>query len=98
MNSCSLGWGRLITVATAACLLLSLGAACAQSLASAQPASSETWRFDNTASLGGHPTKVLGAPKVIDTAIGKAIAFNGVDDALFVAVHPLAALPPGPGR
>jgi Concanavalin A-like lectin/glucanases superfamily len=48
------------------------------------------WRFDNTASLGGHTTKVLGHPKVIETPMGKAIAFNGVDDALFVDVHPLA--------
>ena len=49
-----------------------------------------TWRFDDTASLGGHATKVLGHPKVIATPMGKAIAFNGVDDALFVGVHPLA--------
>jgi hypothetical protein len=49
-----------------------------------------TWRFDNTASLGGHATKVLGHPQVIETPMGKAIAFNGVDDALFVNVHPLA--------
>jgi Concanavalin A-like lectin/glucanases superfamily len=49
-----------------------------------------TWRFENTAKLGGHATKVVGHPKVIATPIGKAIAFNGVDDALFVDVHPLA--------
>jgi hypothetical protein len=90
MNSASLSRGRQTTVATAACLLLSLGVACAQPPVSAQPAPPETWRFDQTASLGGHPTKVLGAPRVIDTEIGKAVAFNGVDDALFVAVHPLA--------
>jgi hypothetical protein len=50
----------------------------------------EVWRFDNLSSLGGHPTKVLGHPEVIDTAMGKAVKFNGVDDALFVDVHPLA--------
>jgi hypothetical protein len=66
----------------AACLAFALGAA----HASAQ----ETWRFDQIASLGGHPTKVLGMPRIIDTPIGKAVAFNGVDDALFVDVHPLA--------
>src|SRR5258708_40358305 len=49
-----------------------------------------TWRFDDTASLGGHATKVLGHPQVIEMPMGKAIAFNGVDDALFVNVHPLA--------
>ena len=48
------------------------------------------WRFDQTASLGGNATKVLGHPHVIATPMGKAVAFNGVDDALFVAVHPLA--------
>jgi hypothetical protein len=50
----------------------------------------EVWRFDQTAKLGDHPTKVLGNPKVIDSAIGKAVAFDGVADALFVDVHPLA--------
>jgi hypothetical protein len=65
--------------------VLALGALCAL------PAvAQEIWRFDQTASLGGHPAKVLGAPKVVDTEIGKAVAFNGVDDALFVGVHPLA--------
>jgi hypothetical protein len=92
MNLDRLNRGRgLTTVATgAACLFLCLGAARAQPSASAQSALPETWRFDSTAALGGYPTKILGAPKVIDTEIGKAIVFNGVDDALFVAVHPLA--------
>ncbi len=49
-----------------------------------------TWRFEDTASLGGHAMKVFGHPRVIETSMGKAIAFNGVDDALFVGVHPLA--------
>jgi hypothetical protein len=49
-----------------------------------------TWRFDDTALLGGHVTKVLGRPQVIETAMGKAIAFNGADDALVSDVHPLA--------
>jgi Concanavalin A-like lectin/glucanases superfamily len=49
-----------------------------------------TWRFDSIASLGGHATKVLGHPQVLETPMGKATAFNGVDDALFVDVHPLA--------
>jgi hypothetical protein len=73
--------GRLRAAATA-CLAFALCAAAA-------PAQ-EIWRFDQTASLGGHPTKVLGHPPVVDTAMGNAVAFNGVDDALFVGVHPLA--------
>jgi hypothetical protein len=74
--------GRLRIVG-AACLVLALGAAL-------PAAAQEIWRFDQTASLGGHATKVLGHPQVIDTPIGKAVAFNGVEDALFVDVHPLA--------
>src|SRR5215470_4847749 len=48
------------------------------------------WTFDRLDRIGGHPTEVLGHPRVIDTPLGKAIAFNGVDDAIFVGVHPLA--------
>jgi hypothetical protein len=57
---------------------------------SQEPTKQVTWRFDNTAALGGHATKVLGHPQVIETPMGKAIEFNGVDDGLFVDVHPLA--------
>src|SRR5882757_7571813 len=49
-----------------------------------------TWRFDDTGMLGGHVTKILGHPRVIETPTGKAVTFNGVDEALFVNVHPLA--------
>ena len=50
----------------------------------------EVWRFNQTASLGVHPVKALGHPQVVETELGKAVAFNGVDDALMVDVHPLA--------
>jgi len=50
----------------------------------------ETWKFDNLQSIGGHTVKVMGNPKVIDTPKGKAIEFDGVDDAIFLEVHPLA--------
>jgi hypothetical protein len=58
-------------------------------LAAATP-DSETWTFDRTDRLGAYPATVLGAPHVIDTPVGKAVAFNGVDDALLLDVHPLA--------
>ena len=51
---------------------------------------STTWTFDNIRRIGGHATEVLGDPKVIDTKIGKAILFDGKDDAIFVPNHPLA--------
>ena len=50
----------------------------------------EVWTFDRLDQLGGHRTKVLGHPRVIDTNIGKAVEFNGVDDGLLIDVHPLA--------
>jgi hypothetical protein len=46
--------------------------------------------FKQTSAVGGHAAQVLGHPQVIETPFGKAIQFNGIDDALFVAVHPLA--------
>lgn len=54
------------------------------------PPASETWTFDRLDQIGGHKTTVLGNPNVIDTPVGKAVEFDGVDDALFVDVHPLA--------
>ena len=68
----------------AACVLL--GVVCALPAVAQQ----EVWRFDQTSEMNGHDIKVLGHPQVVDTAIGKAVAFNGVDDALFFSVHPLA--------
>lgn len=50
----------------------------------------EVWTFDRLDRIGGHPTTILGSPRVIDAPVGKAIEFDGVDDALFVEVHPLA--------
>ena len=50
----------------------------------------EVWTFDRTDRIGGHATTVLGHPKVIGSPLGKAVQFNGMDDALFVDVHPLA--------
>ena len=48
------------------------------------------WTFDRLDKLGAHATKVFGSPRVIDSTEGKAVEFDGVDDALFVNVHPLA--------
>jgi hypothetical protein len=50
----------------------------------------EVWTFDRLDRIGGHPTTMLGSPRVVETAIGKATEFDGIDDALFVEVHPLA--------
>ena len=50
----------------------------------------ELWTFDRLEDIAGYPTKVEGHPRVIDSPVGKAVEFNGVDDALFIEDHPLA--------
>lgn len=50
----------------------------------------EVWTFDRLNKIGGIATTVLGHPKIIKTPLGKAVQFNGVDDALFIDEHPLA--------
>ncbi len=59
-------------------------------LAAQSARSQQTWQFDRTDRIGGYPATVLGHPRVIDTPVGKAIEFNGVDDGLILNVHPLA--------
>ena len=49
-----------------------------------------TWRFDNLQRIGGIPVRVEGRPLLISTAAGTAVQFDGLDDALFMPVHPLA--------
>ena len=49
-----------------------------------------TWTFDRLENIGGHRTTVLGEPRVIDSPVGKAVEFDGKDDALFIDNHPLA--------
>ena len=48
------------------------------------------WRFDNINFIGGHAAHVFGHPYLIDSPNGKAVQFNGIDDALFIDEHPLA--------
>ncbi len=50
----------------------------------------EVWTFDRIDRVGGRPTTVEGNPRLIDSPVGKAVEFDGVDDALFMDVHPLA--------
>jgi len=51
---------------------------------------SETWIFDSLSKIGGHAATAMGHPRVIDSPVGKAVEFNGVDDGLEIDVHPLA--------
>jgi len=49
-----------------------------------------TWTFDRLDAIGGLPVKVSGNPKVMETPLGKAIEFDGVDDSIYIDQHPLA--------
>ena len=50
------------------------------------------WELDNLEEIGGYKVIVEGEPKVIDTPHGKALEFDGVDDGIFLDVHPLAGM------
>src|SRR5262245_30327648 len=50
------------------------------------------WNFDGLDTLGGHKLTVVGQPKLIDTPQGKALEFDGVDDAIFLETNPLTGL------
>ena len=70
---------RLAVVAAAFCML-----------AHGQADPGEVWRFDRLDRIGAHATTIHGDPRVVETPIGRVVEFDGVDDALFVDVHPLA--------
>jgi hypothetical protein len=75
---------------TCACAVAVAFIAVPMRMAAAPPEDGVTWRFDRIDQIGGYPTTVLGHPRVIETPAGKAIQFNGVDDAIYLDVHPLA--------
>jgi hypothetical protein len=70
--------------------LIGVGLLCGAVCGGANTPSVETWLFDNLTRIGGHAATVFGHPEVIATPRGKAIRFNGVDDAVFLDAHPLA--------
>jgi hypothetical protein len=71
---------------------LTLAALCFAALLWCAAAPAELWKFDNLTRIGGHPVTVEGHPQLITTPAGKAVQFGGVDDALFLNVHPLAGV------
>jgi hypothetical protein len=73
-----------------ACILAPSLATLVRGAAQSGAPASEVWVLDRLDQIAGHPTTILGNPRVIDTPLGKAIEFDGVDDAIFLDVHPLA--------
>jgi len=53
-------------------------------------ASAQTWTFDRLDRIGGMAPHIEGQPEIVATPLGKAVRFDGVDDALFLDSHPLA--------
>ena len=56
------------------------------------PASAIAWDVDNLTKIGGNAVELIGAPKVVATDTGPAVAFNGQSDGLLVDGNPLAGL------
>jgi hypothetical protein len=53
---------------------------------------SVVWKLQSTTAVGGHAAKAVGAPKVIDTAQGKVVEFDGKQDALRIEINPLEGM------
>jgi hypothetical protein len=50
------------------------------------------WVVDNLTTIGGHAVSVVGSPRVVQTAIGPAVEFNGSADGLFVDANPIQGM------
>ena len=70
-------------------LLAVLGCVLTASAQKTPAGKSVVWEIDNLKKIGGHRTEILGAPQIIKTEKGKAIWFDGVDDAIFLEANPL---------
>jgi hypothetical protein len=77
-------------VCSAALAVALAGATLAPAAAPAQRAEPIVWTLDNLARIGGHPVRVVGAPRLVKTDVGTAVEFNGTTDGLFLEVNPLA--------
>jgi hypothetical protein len=68
-------------------MILAAGSVPAQS--GIAPKKSVVWKIDNLEKIGGHKVEILGDPQVIKTDKGKAVVFDGMDDAVFIRRNPL---------
>ena len=48
------------------------------------------WHVDNLSQIDGNDVEIIGNPQVIETDIGTAIEFNGINDGLIVNNNPMA--------
>ncbi len=47
------------------------------------------WQLDSLGNIDGHPVTVIGDPKLVETALGTAVRFDGDGDRLLVDANPL---------
>lgn len=71
-------------------LTLLAGLLCSAPAFAAEPV---VWRLDQITEVGGNPTEILGAPRVVREPAGASIWFNGSTDGIYVPVNPLAGCP-----
>lgn len=71
-------------------LALAAGGCASQRFGGAATTGPDVWTFDRLSAIGGHATRVEGAPRLTQSPYGPATLFDGVDDALFIDNHPLA--------
>jgi hypothetical protein len=50
---------------------------------------SEVWEINSLKKIGGHSVQVSGNPQIVNTELGKAMKFNGVEDKLLVDNNPI---------
>jgi hypothetical protein len=55
-----------------------------------QPPDQTLWTFDRLDAIGGVKATVEGEPRIVETPLGRAIEFDGVDDGVWIEKHPLA--------
>ena len=82
-------------LARGACLapalaLLAAGCASIEQPGGATSVGAQVWRFDNLQRIGGVVARTEGDPRIVATEKGPAVEFDGVNDAMFIATHPLA--------
>ena len=79
-----------------ACAFLALSSLCtvkADTASATKPATTMVaWKLENPGEIGGHVTKVYGAPQIAAEAGAKALVFDGKSDGVLVPVNPVAGL------
>ena len=90
MSGCNVFSSSRRDVLAKAPVLIGATVALANGAVVAQPVPDVTWQFDRLDNIGGNRAHVDGQPKIITTAAGKAVLFDGVHDGLFIDKHPLA--------